>query len=201
MLRALLLLLLAPSAFAVSPLRALVDASAPAGLEFHAICKAARIPCALELDVAAAGEPGGRGAFLARGTTVSEAMNLAIRRYPGHRWRFRKGVLYVTPNVPDPASPLDRSLERSAFPDSLEALRGEFGPAAGFCPAPRRADPGPGAAAEPRSFTVADATPRAVLNAFVFRRGDAGWALVRAPSDGGRFLYCLDFLSYGAAVR
>jgi hypothetical protein len=128
--------------------------------------------------------------------TVSEAMNQAIRRYSGHRWRFRKGVLYVTPNAPDAKTPLDRPLGREKFSESLESLRSEFGEAAGFCAAPRGVDAGPvPAAAQKLDFSVSDAPPRAVLNAFVFRQGRAGWVVVRAPA-GARALYCLDFLLY-----
>ncbi|MDE2509638.1 MAG: hypothetical protein KGL74_00825 [Elusimicrobia bacterium] len=194
-------LLLISSAFAISPTQNVVTVSVPAGLEFYAICKAARIPCAIELDLAAAGEPGARGAFREHGATVSEAMNRAIRRYPGHRWRFRQGILYVTPNAPDPSTPLDRALGRSSFRESLETLRAEFGPPAGFCVSPHRADPGPAPALTSQAFSLDGATPRAVLNAFLFRQGDAGWVAVRAPSSGGRFVYCLDVMSYGTGPR
>ena len=196
MLKPVLALLLAAPALASSPTDKTISVSAPAGLEFHAICKAARIPCSIELDVAASGAPRSRADFRAEDATVSQAMNQAIRRYSGHRWRFRKGVLYVTPNAPDPKTPLDRPLGREKFSESVDTLRLEFGPVAGFCAAPRGVDAGPKPAAPKLSLTVADATPRAVLDAFVLRDGRAGWVVVRTPLAGGRALYCLDFLAY-----
>jgi hypothetical protein len=192
-----LALLLASSAFGFNPLETKVTVSAPPGLEFHAICKAAKIPCAIELDAAAAGDPHGRAVFRADDAPVPQAMNLAIRRYSGHRWRFRKGVLYVTPNKPDPATPLDRPLGRAKFSESLDSLRDEFGASAGFCAAPRGDAVGPKPeAAGKLSFRVEDATPRAVLNAFVFRQGLAGWVVARTPSSGGGALFCLDLVAY-----
>ncbi|MDE2142584.1 MAG: hypothetical protein KGJ84_09255, partial [Elusimicrobia bacterium] len=72
---------------------------------------------------------------------------------------------------------------------------------AGFCVSPHRADPGPAPALTSQAFSLDGATPRAVLNAFLFRQGDAGWVAVRAPSSGGRFVYCLDVMSYGTGPR
>jgi len=190
-------LLLAASALAQNPLENKITVSAAPGLEFHAICKAAKIPCAIELDAAAAGDPAKRKAFRVEDLTASQAMHAAIMLYPGHRWRFRKGVIYVTPNQPDPATPLDRPLARTKFELSLDSARDEFGAAAGFCSAPRAA----GAAPSPRAakkvgLDVADATPRAVLTALVFGLYDGGWVLVRTPTSGGKALYCLDVFDY-----
>ncbi|MFI5347528.1 MAG: hypothetical protein ACHQ51_14230 [Elusimicrobiota bacterium] len=197
MLTAVLVLAFASPVFASSPTQNEVSVSAPAGLEFHAICKAAKIPCALELDVAASGDPRGRAPFRVEDATVSQAMNQAIKRYPGHRWRFRKGVLYVTPNAPDANTPLDRPLGRAKFLESLGSLRDDFGASAGFCDAPRGTDAGPAPApSEKLPLSVDDATPRAVLNAFVFRQGHAGWAVVRTALPDGKALYCLDLIVY-----
>lgn len=187
-------LLLAASAFAQNPLDNKISVTAAPGLEFHAICKASKIPCALELDAAASGGPGQRRPFRVENLTVSQAMHQAILLYPGHRWRFRKGVIFVTPNEPDPGTPLDKPLGKEKFELSLDSARDEFGPAAGFCSVPR--GEAPKEEAKTLSFTVPDATPRAVLTALVFKLYDGAWILTRAPSAGGRALYCLDLVDY-----
>lgn len=191
-----LLLLLAASAFAYNPLETVVSVDAPAGLEFHAICKAAKTPCAIELDAAASGDPGKRTAFHADQETVSKAMNRAILRYPGHRWRFRKGVLYVTPNDADESTPLDKALAASKFEESVVSARAEFGAAAGFCSVPA-GEAGP-KAEKKVSFKLEEPTPRAVLTELVFRHGSAGWVVTRSAGASGRALYCLDLFEYGS---
>lgn len=191
-------LLLAAAAYAANPLENKVTVVAAPGLEFHAICKASKIPCAIELDAVAAGDPRGRTEFRADADTVSAAMNRAILRYPGHRWRFRKGVLYVTPNEPDDATPLDKPLAGKKFDESLDTAREEFGAGAGFCSVPRGGDVGPKAGADKKVvFTLDEPTPRAVLTELVFRRGAAGWVVVRSAAGAGKSLYCLDFVEYG----
>jgi hypothetical protein len=184
---------------AESPLEAHVTVSAPAGLEFQAICRASGLPCALELDRAAAGDPRSRSEFRADDETISAALSRAILLYPGHRWRLRKGIVYVTPNVPIGSSPLDRPLGRTKFTESLDAVRSEFGPQAGFCAAPRaEGDAESRARAEKKvSFEVADATatPRAVLNGLVFHRGRAAWIVERALS-AKTSIFCLDLVDY-----
>ena len=184
-------------ALAMSPLDARVTVAAAPGLEFHAICRAAKIPCAIELDGAVAGDPRSRAPFRADDETVSAALSRAILLYPGHRWRLRKGVIYVTPNVPIRSSPLDRPLGRAKFTESLDTARAEFGPQADFCSVPRG---GGGAVRDDKkvSFEVADATatPRAVLTGLVFRRGRAAWIVERARSSGKSSIFCLDLVDY-----
>ncbi|MBI3566562.1 MAG: hypothetical protein HY079_15310 [Elusimicrobia bacterium] len=193
-----LLLLLAATAFAYNPLENKVTVVAAPGLEFHAICKAAKTPCAIELDAAAAGDPLRRTPFRADDATVSAAMNRAILRYPGHRWRFRKGVLYVTPNDADEGTPLDKPLTAGKFEETLDTARAEFGAAAGFCSVPAGGDAGPKPRAEKKvSFKLEEATPRAVLTELVFRHGLAGWVVVRSAAGEGKALYCLDLVDYG----
>lgn len=187
-------LLLATAAFAFNPLETLVSLDAPAGLEFHAICKASKIPCAIELDAAAAGDPGKRTSFHADQETVSRAMHRAILRYPGHRWRFRKGVLYVTPNDPDEGTPLDKELAAKKFEETLASARAEFGASAGFCSVPA-GEAGP-KADKKVSFKLDEPTPRAALTELVFRHGAAGWVVTRSVGASGRALYCLDLFEY-----
>ncbi len=191
-------LLWSAPALAESPLEATVTLTAPAGLEFHAICRASGLPCAIELDGAALGDPSSRKEFRVENETVSRALSRAIRLYPGHRWRLRKGVLYVTPNAPVPASPLDRRLDKTKFSESLESARAEFGASAGFCSAPRAPAAAP---AEERkvSFEVAEAsaTPRGVLTGLVFHRGGSAWIVERARSSSKSSIFCLDLFDYG----
>ena len=191
----------AAPARAASPLDALVTFSAPAGLEFLSICRAAKIPCAIELDGAVAGDPRSRKTFRVDGESVSAALSRAINLYPGHRWRLRKGVVYVTPNTAIESSPLDRPLAKTKFVESLDTARSEFGPQAGFCSVPRGGGGAPGAAAAREekkiSFDVADATstPRAVLTGLVFRHGRAAWIVERARTAKSS-IFCLDLVDY-----
>ena len=167
-----LALFFASFASALNPLERKITLNAAPGLEFHAICKAAKLPCAIEIDSAVSGSVLGRSPLLASEETVSGAMRRAILRYPGHRWRLRKGVIYVTPNEAVPGTPLDRPLERDDFEGSIDTLRETFGAAAGFCSVPASAavDVNP---VPPKkiSFSLDEATPRSVLNGFVFQQG------------------------------
>lgn len=188
---------LALPAAAESPLDKKISVQAAPGLEFHEICKASGLPCGIEVDAAASGDPSGKTPFRAEDTTVSGALSRAILRYPGHRWRFRKGVIYVTPNALDAASPLDKVLGKTKFDESLESARADFGAAAGFCSAPRAPDslPKPRSARK-YSFEAAEGTPRAVLNALVFRHGRSAWIVERASTSGKSAIYCLDLFDY-----
>ncbi len=193
-----LALIFASLASAYNPLEKKIRLNAAPGLEFHAICKAAGVPCAIELDSAAAGSALGRTPLLGTDETVSDAMRRAILRYPGHRWRLRKGVIYVTPNEAVPGTPLDRPLEHDDFEGSIDTLRETFGAAAGFCSVPPSVAAGENpASAKKVSFSLDEATPRAVLNAFVFQQGHAGWVVVRSAPVAGRALFCLDLIDYG----
>jgi hypothetical protein len=184
---------------AQSPLDEVVSITAAPGLEFHAICRALKLPCAIELDGAAAGDPGARKPFRVEGETISKALSRAIQFYPGHRWRLRKGVVYVTPNVAIEDSPLDRPLNRTKFTESLDTARAEFGPQAGFCSVPRGGGaPGKEPRAEQKiSFEVSgdSATPRGVLTGLVLRHGRAGWVVGRTKTAKSS-IFCLDLFDY-----
>jgi hypothetical protein len=183
---------------AASPLDAVATFTAAPGLEFYAICRASKLPCAIEIDGAVLGDRRSLDPFRVEDETISKALSRAIQLYPGHRWRLRKGVLYVTPNVPIAASPLDRKLDKTKFVESLESARAEFGAAAGFCSVPRAAAAKP-ADEKKVSFEVEEssATPRSVLTGLVFRRGDSAWIVERARSKGPSSIFCLDLVDYG----
>jgi hypothetical protein len=192
-------LLLASSVRAQSPLDEVVTITAAPGLEFHAICRVLKLPCAIELDGAVTGDPAARKPFRVEGETISKALSRAIQFYPGHRWRLRKGVVYVTPNTAIKDSPLDRPLARTKFTESLDTARAEFGPQAGFCSVPRGGGtPGKEPRAEQKiSFEVAEAsaTPRAVLTGLIVRHGRAGWVVERAKASKSS-IFCLDLFDY-----
>ena len=192
-------LLLAGPVFAASPLDKKVTLQASAGLEIETICRVSGLPCAIELDSSVWSVPRARAPFRVQDETVAAALSRAILLYHGHRWRWRKGVIYVTPNAPISGSPLDRTLARKDFDMSLDDARAEFGVKAGFCSPPvGRASTSPGPKKKVKvSFALAgESTPRAALNALVLRLGRAAWLVESSPPSGGRSIFCLDLVDY-----
>jgi hypothetical protein len=187
---AILILQLARAAEA-GALDKVVSVKAREGAEFKEICAALQVPCAIEINDDLIPDSIHVGVFLVNNKSAIEVLQLALKRYPKHKFSYQKGLLRIFPKEKVAGNPLDTPLGKIEF--SNQKLENLWESVA------RKANLSSGAelvygstayqSQRKFSFKIDNASARTALNAAVTHHGRAAWITHHRTTGLGTFTY------------
>lgn len=174
-----------------------ISFAASSGHEFYHLCKSLEVVCGIEVDFTVYRDI---GSLELRDIAGRKGLAAVLSRYPGHRWEFRDGTLFVYPRRRSEKSPLDRHVSSIRLNNqSLDTIRGFFakemrlegssfsvtGHGNGSVGDSSRIS------LEARNIVIRDALTRIVKS-----HGHAMWSVDRYLSSDGHPFYSLELKSY-----